>query len=227
MEDEVLEEKLDEYIQSISENAIDEFSPSNILDLPTDIGDDAVKSMARPMLNDELEEKNESYRKQYSIVIKSVKEDETDNEKYIEEYLDADPFYGSYTGNRPRIFKADLLDRMEEMQENIRPLVEADGDTFDERVVEAFDDEEKAAESIKKLFNHSEAVEPHRRGVDMKLDLDMEVIENIPFLDENLDYSKEAIRIIEKGENMLDSRIEKDAYDAFQEHSDEHTDDSE
>ena len=215
MSEEVLESKLDEYIRKVSRNAIEEFSPSNILDLPTDIGDDAVKSMAKPMLDDELEEKNELYRRQYRAVIDSVEDGESD--VHVQEYLDADPFYQSYEGDRPRIFKADLLDRMEIMKENLQPLIEADGESFDRKLVEAYDEPREAEEAIKNLFNHSEILEPYKREFDMKLDLDAEVIESIPFLEGNLNYSKEAVRIVKQGEKQLHREIERDVSEAFKE----------
>ncbi len=198
----MLERRFDEYVDHVMKEALDEMEPLRVVSGHSLPGNSAAKSVAKPIIESEVERFHRSISDQFEIVLDyaevEARGDSYDFDDYQNEFLDNDVFIDSC---RDPSIEDDLVERIEVMGEDMCRMMETGEDSFWNAAYEAFSIEE-AYELVDYHFGYSSTLREYERD----LELEAEVGRG-PF-STSFEYTDEALRVIEHGESSLRQRLE-------------------
>ena len=204
--DEVLEAQFEEYARSIAQSAVNELKPKNVVSVPG-VGDDRLRRVLRGQIKKMGNVMSKTMKKQQHAVLRAL--EERDAEEHRRDYLEYDPIYANYEGDRVDEYEAVLLDRLDRILDDLEPVAAADEDDFWGKMRSAHDRDE-AVDNLRYQFD---VVEPQREFRDGVLN-EIEVAD-VPFVSGNIDFTDESFRIIAHGVEELHERIADEAAEAY------------
>lgn len=204
--DEVLEDRFEEYSRSIAQSAVNELKPKNVLNVPG-VSDEQLRKALSGQIKKMGNVMSKTMKKQQRAVLRAV--EEPDAEEHRRDYLEYDPIYANYEGDRVEEYEDVLLDRLDRIVEDLEPVAAAEGDAFWEKMRSAYDHDE----AVDNLTYQFDVAEPQRGFVD-GVENTIEVA-NVPFVSGDVDFTEESYRIIAHGADELHDRIREEADEAY------------
>lgn len=205
----MLERRFDEYVDHVMYEALEEMEPLRVVSGHSLPGNSAAKSVARPIIESEVERFHRSISDQFEVVLDyaemEARGESYEFTEYQTQFLDNDVFIESC---RDPAMRDDLIERIEVMGEDMCRMMETREPSFWDAAYEAFDVDE-AYQLVDYHFGYSDTLrdyEPH-------LELEAEVGRG-PF-SASFEYTDEALRVIEHGETSLRNRLERRVEDVF------------
>ncbi|MCX2818296.1 hypothetical protein EGH25_02880 [Haladaptatus sp. F3-133] len=211
MTEEAVRERFDGYIDSMYGYVTDEVQPLNAVGFPTFISKPTRKATL-PVARRETDAVGRSFERKFGIVVDCAAGD--DVTERTDDYLEADVFYANFQGaeeDRGRM-SDELVDRLREMSEAVAPIVDSDEERFWDAVVDVYD-REGAHSALDGCFDYARTA--HRYADDVELTITLDIG---PF-GATVDYTDEAVRVLDVSEGRLREKVRKDVdavYDAKQ-----------
>jgi len=207
MTEEAVRRKFDEFIDRMRRYVIEEVQPLNAVGLPSFIGR-STRRATLPVARTEVESVGRSFERKFRIVADCAADGRV--EERVDEYLAADVFYANYYGpeERREEMAKELERRLRRMTEAVEPMAESDEDGFWEAVVDAYGRDE-AHDVLDGCFDYARTARRYEDGVKLTLNLE------IGPLSKNVDYTGEAVRVLEVCEKRLRDEVYEETDDAF------------
>lgn len=204
--DEVCEEQFEEYSRSIAQSAVNELKPKNVLTVPG-VSDDQLRSALRGQIKKMGNVMSKTMKKQQRAVLRAV--EEPDSEAHRRDYLEYDPIYANYEGDRVDEAEDVLLTRLDRIVEDLAPIVAADGDAFWEKIRAVYDRDE-AVDNLSYQFDVAEPQRDFLDGVENTID-----VADVPLVSGSIEFTDESFRILAHGAESLQDRIREEADEAY------------
>lgn len=209
MTEEAVREQFDDYIDSMYGYVTDEVQPLNAVGFPSFVSKPARKA-TMPVAQRETDAVGSSFERKFGIVVDCAAGDDVDDR--IGDYLEADVFYANFQGSEEdrRRMADGLGERLREMSEAVAPIVGSDEERFWDAVVDVYD-REGAHAALDGCFDYAETARGYTDDVELTLTLDIG-----PF-GATIDYTDEAVRVLEVSEGRLREQVRNDVdavYDA-------------
>jgi hypothetical protein len=210
MTEDAVRDQFDDYIDSMYGYVAEEVQPLNAVGFPSFVSKPAKKA-TMPVARRETDAVGRSFERKFGIVVDCAAGDDVDER--LEDYLESDVFYANFCGaDEDRRRMADELeDRLHRMSGAVAPIVDSDEDRFWDAVTEVYDRQE-AHEALDGCFDYAGTA--HRYADDTELTITVDIG---PF-DVTVDYTDEAIRVLDVSEGRLREQVRKDVdsvYDAM------------
>jgi len=192
--------KFEEFMEEIIDDALTEFEPLRIVNMNRLPGNKTAKSVLRPLIEDELSRFRENIERQFEIVMNYA---ETGNaEEHKEEFLRSDIFYKNFKGDDRRRIESDLMERMRNMGDDMRPLLETGEDDFWDAAIASYDEDE-ARRMLPKHFAYTGTVRGYRDSLNMTVEI------GAGLLSTEIEYTDEAMRVLDIAETNLRNDLER------------------
>lgn len=202
MTEEAVRDRFDDYIDSMYGYVTEEVQPLNAVGFPSFVSKPARKA-TMPVARRETDEVGRSFERKFGIVVDCAAGDDVDKRR--DDYLEADSFYSNFRGSEEdrRRMADELVGRLREMSEAVAPIVESDRKRFWDAVVEVYDREEAHA-ALDGCFDYGETARRYADDAELTLTLDVG-----PF-SKTVDYTDEAVRVLEISERRLREEVSRD-----------------
>lgn len=215
MDDEPLVTTYDEYIAECSRYAFQAFSPKrlteDLLDDSSDLDTDTPAARQKPrfrgVIRTEIGEFKVAYQDQFRVLHDAVAADEPAS-AFLDDYLAEDPFYAGVAEDRREDYREATREDVEAIAEAIEPLVGTD-DVWSSVTASFARDE--AVERLLRWFDRPDYIGAF--ADDVALTLDATSVSFLPL--DVIDYSLEAIRLLDEGRDYLERVIEADVAAAY------------
>lgn len=207
MADEALVPVYDEYIAEFSRYAFQAFSPlrlaDDVLDQPIETEGPAArqKPRFRGVIRNEITSFKTAYQEQFRVLAERLPADGSGT-GWHEDYLEHDPFYGDVDDPHREELREAIVADADDIVEALRPLAGVD-DVWG--AVEEMPPEEATARLIR-WFDRPDVLWDHVEHV--RLTLDVSAVAFLPM--DEIDYSREALRLLDEGRDYLEQVIEAD-----------------
>lgn len=217
-----VEEQFDRFFDEMVDFAKDEMSPTRSMGgVSIPVGDDIIKDVMGDQIAESMEEVQRDMEHQRDVVL-SYAEDLADGAdpgtaraQYEDRFLRTNPVYKHHEpGQRREDLEEELLHHLDEVAADLAPIVDAPQDNFWEAMTATVPEYEEARMLLNKHFSQAETFRDYRRGINMEEEV--RVGGSVFGTTVEVDYTDEAIRVIDEGEAYLRSEIEdqlRDAYD--------------
>ncbi|MFW5984026.1 MAG: hypothetical protein ACOCRA_02375 [Halobacteria archaeon] len=192
--------KFEEFMEEIIEDALSEFEPLRIVNMNRLPGNSTAKSVLRPLIENELRRFRANIENQFDIVMDYAETGDAD--KHRREFLRSDIFYQNFEGSERRRLERDLTERMKNMGDDMAPLLETGEDDFWDAAVASYDEDE-ARRMLPKHFAYTDTV----RGYQEDLNLTVKVGSGV--LSTEIEYTDEAMRVLDIAETNLRNDLER------------------
>jgi hypothetical protein len=202
MTEEAVRDRFDDYIDSMYGYVTEEIQPLNAVGFPSFVSKPARKA-TMPVARRETDAVGRSFERKFGIVVDCAAGDDVDERR--DDYLEADAFYSNFRGSEEdrRRMADELVGRLREMSEAVAPIVESDRERFWDAVVEVYDREEAHA-ALDGCFDYGETARRYADDTELTLTLDVG-----PF-SKTVDYTDEAVRVLEISERRLREEVSRD-----------------
>jgi len=197
MSREILEEEFDTFLDAMVAYARDAFSPTRAATGHKGLGDRLLKGAFSRTMDEELASIRRDMERQRDVVLDYVEDDEADVEEYRDRFLRSDFFYQHYKGDKADEFEEVMMQRLEEVANDMAPLVEVGTDDFWEALEESYDRRE-AEEILKYHFSFTDKI-VEEFGDGLRITFSLGPV-SIP-------YTSEALRVMPKAEGHLRRQI--------------------
>ncbi len=207
MTEEAVRRQFDEFIDRMRRYVIEEVQPLNAVGLPSFIGK-PTRRATLPVARTEVDSVGRSFERKFRIVADCAADGRV--EERVDDYLAADVFYVNYYGpeERREEMADDLRERLHRMTKAVEPMAESDRDGFWEAVVNAYERKE-AHDALNGCFDYAETARRYEEGVKLTLTLD------VGPLSKTVDYTGEAVRVLEVCEKRLSDEVYAETDEAF------------
>ncbi len=199
---EAVRNQLHVFLDDVTQYALEDISLLNIVHLgwlPLSGPQDRFwKFVMSPLINKELNIIKVSLQNEFNVILDLAEEmneeGEADPEEYYDRFLQHDFFYQNYEGPHEEEFRDLMEQRVEEVAEDLAPLLAAESDNFWGALVETYEIEE-AKDMLTYHFSFTEKL-VDRFGDGLKLQFKL-----MPLL--VFDYTDEAVRVLPDAEGYL------------------------
>lgn len=222
MSREAVETEFDLFFDEMIDFAKQEMSPTRTMSgITVPVADSTIKEVMGDQIEESMEEVQEDMEQQRDIVLNYAEDiaegadSDTTRHQYEETFLQTNPVYKNYEGPREEELRTELLGHLDEVAEDLAPVIDAPEDDFWDAMTATVPTYEEARDLLNKHFSQAETFREYQSGIDMEDEV--EVGKSIFTKTFTVDYTDEAIRVIEEGEAHLRSDIDdrlQDAYDA-------------
>lgn len=207
---------VDDYVEQHAKFAFQEFNvlrvardqmPGDALDTDSPLA--PGKLTYRDTIREEIGAFKRDHQEAFRTVFEAVADDDTDIEEGITAAVEHDPFYRQVDDGVRDAMRADLADYLTEVGEAMRPLLVAEGDDAWD-VVTAVCDRDEAERRLTSITHHADVYSAYIDDIVMAIDF-----RGLDLFGDVVDYSDEALRIVDHGEDYLRRVIASDVDDAF------------
>ncbi len=210
MTEDAVREQFDGYIDSMYDYVAEEVQPLNAVGFPSFVSKPGKRAVM-PVARRETDAVGRSFERKFGIVVDCAAGDDVDDR--LDDYLESDAFYSNFYGSDEdrRAMAEELSDRLRRMSEAVAPIVDSDEERFWDAVTEVYDRKE-AHEALDGCFDYADTA--HRYADETELTITVDIG---PF-DVTVDYTDEAIRVLDISEGRLREEVRKDVdsvYDAM------------
>lgn len=212
---EAVRNQLHIFLDDVTEYAIEEMKPLNIIGLGFLPGNSFWKFVLSPLIKREINVIKISLQNEFNLIVNLAEEmaegEDPDPEKYRDRFLASDFFFQNYEGEEKDEFEEVMMNRLEEVARDMAPIIEADREDFWSSITEAYEKHE--AEEILAYhfsFTEKQIVNEFDDGLKLKFQL----IGPIRF-----DYTNEALRVLPKAEGYLREQMMKKLDEVYGEES--------
>lgn len=201
---EAVREQLHAFLDDVTEYALEEFDVLRVVYLGwlplSGLQNRFWKWLLGPVIDSELNVIKISLQNEFNIIV-DYAEDAIDGEADVDDYrtrfLENDLFYQCYDGPRADELERDLMERLEEIGQDIAPIIASEPDEFWSAVIASYEYDE-AVELFDHHFSWTEGL-VEQYGDDMRLALEIGPIA--------LPYTREALRVLPLAEGYLRDQI--------------------
>jgi len=201
--------KFREFIDEVGSYIVDEVDPTNVVETPPALPEYAFRKAAQPVVERRVGKVREHIERQFDLVADAAVEGEA--EPYEEPYLRADIFYTNHVGDEEskRALEEDLRERFRGLVEAARPMAVSDEDGFWDAVLDGYDDADEAVRALRGNFEYAEIVNEYEDDVRLAVTLRLGPVER------SVEYTEEALRVLNGGEKHLREKVESDTREVF------------
>lgn len=202
---EAVREQFYVFTDTIIERALEAFEPLRVVDMNRLPGNSAVKTALTPVIRSELDEFHRQIESQFDVVMAYADAElngGADRDEFGDAFLRHDIFLDNYEdGQRRDELRAELLDRLDMMGSDMAPLIAADTDDFWEAARTAYDADE-ASTMLMKHFAYTDTFQDYQDGLRFTVEVGNRL------LDAEVEYTDEAVRVLEISETKLREDID-------------------
>lgn len=194
---EAVRNQLHVFLDDVTRFALEDFRPLAVIGLGFLPGNSIVKLLMSPLIKKELNVIKITLQNEFNVILdlaEAMNEGDADPQEYYDRFLQHDFFYQNYDGSHEDEFRDLLEKRLEEVAEDLAPLLDAESDDFWGALVETHDRGE-AKDMLTYHFSFTEKVVT-RFGEGLVLDFKL-----MPLL--VFDYTDEAVRVLPEAEGYL------------------------
>lgn len=217
-----IEEQFDVFFDEMIAFAKEEMSPTRTMSgVSIPVGDDIIKDVMGDQIGESMEEVQRDMERQRDVVLDyaedlaSGAEPGTVRSQYEDRFLQTNPVYKHHRpGPRRERLQEELLDHLDGVAADLAPIVDAEEEDFWDALTATVPSYEEASSLINEHFSQAETFRAYQRGINMEEEV--RVGGSLLGKTVEVDYTDEAIRVIEEGEAYLRSEIDdqlRDAYD--------------
>lgn len=196
---EAVEERFEAFVEAIIDEALDEFEPFRVVNAGSLPGNTRVKSVLRPLIEEELNLYRASINEQFDVVMEYA-ENDGPVEEYLNDFLRADVFYQNYAGDSRYELADELEQRLIDMGGDMRPLLQSGEDDFWDAVVASYD-EDTAHKMLPKHFEYTDVIDDYRDDLCLQIEIGNRLV-NV-----EVEYTDEALRCLKKSEGTLKQHL--------------------
>lgn len=198
---EAVRNQLHVFLDDVTQYALEDFNLLNVVHLGwlpfAGLQNRFWKFVLRPLILQELNVIKITLQNEFNVILdlaEAMNEGDPNPEDYYDRFLEHDFFYQNYDGPHEDEFQDLLENRLEEVAEDLAPLLDADSDDFWGALVETHE-REGAKEMLTYHFRFTEkVVDRFGEGLELKFKLMPLVV---------FDYTTEAIRVLPDAEGYL------------------------
>jgi hypothetical protein len=209
---------IDDYIDQSARFAFQEFDVLRVIkdqvesleDLEFDAPVSRMKLQYRDRIRDRITEIKSQTQIQYHTLFEHTVQGDEAVADCLDECLASDPFYDNVVGGRREDYADDMRQYLVGVSDAIEPLLLEEGDVWD--AVRATCEPEEAKRRLREPFRRCEVIGRYEDDIAM-----LEDTTELPLLSRPLDYTKEARRIFDHGEDYIHRIIGADVDRAFEE----------
>lgn len=203
--------KFHDFIDEVGDYIVKEVDPTEVVEPPPALPERAFRTAARPVVERRVGKVRQHIEKQFSLVADAAVDGDT--ETYEDDYLEADVFYTNHIGEETseRALEKDLRERFRRLTEAARPMAVSDEDDFWKAVLDGYDSPDEATEALRGNFEYADTVKKYEEDVCLAVSLNLGPVER------GVEYTSEALRVLDGGEKHLREKVEKDVCDTFAE----------
>lgn len=209
---------VDDYIDQSSRFAFQEFDVLRMVkdqvgaldDLEVEAPVTQLKLQYRDLIRDRITDIKSQTQVQYHELFEHTGRENATVEDCLDDCLASDPFYPHVAETAQDAYAEDLTGYLRSVSEAMAPLLRADGGVWD--AVRATCDRQEATERLSEPFRRSRVIAAHEDAIAM-----VEPIADFPLPMGPVDYTQEARRIFERGEDYIHRVIADDVRRAFDE----------
>jgi hypothetical protein len=198
---EAVRDQLHVFLGDVTKYALEEFRPLAVVGLGFLPGNGLAKVLLGPIIDKEISSIKISLQNEFNLIMDYSEEiaegENPDAEEYRDRFLRSDFFYQHYKGDKVDEFEEVMMQRLEEVANDMAPLVEVDTDDFWEALEESYDRRE-AEEILKYHFSFTDKI-VEEFGDGLRITFSLGPI-SIP-------YTREALRVMPKAEGHLRRQI--------------------
>ncbi len=194
---EAVRNQLHVFLDDVTQFALEDFRPLAVIGLGFLPGNSIVKLLMSPFISKELNVIKITLQNEFNVILdlaEAMNEGDPEPEDYYDRFMQHDFFYQNYHGPHEDEFRDLLENRLEEVAEDLAPLLDAESDDFWGALVETHDRGE-AKDMLTYHFSFTEKVVT-RFGDGLKLKFKL-----MPLL--VFDYTDEAVRVLPEAEGYL------------------------
>lgn len=194
---EAVRNQLHVFLDDVTQFALEDFRPLAVIGLGFLPGNSIVKLLMSPFIKKELNVIKITLQNEFNVILdlaEAMNEGEPDPEDYYDRFLQHDFFYQNYDGPHEDEFRDLLENRLEEVAEDLAPLIDAESDDFWGALVETHSRGE-AKDMLTYHFSFTEKVVNRFGG---GLELEFKLMPLVVF-----DYTEEAVRVLPEAEGYL------------------------
>jgi len=196
---EAVRNQLHIFLDDVTEYAIEEMKPLNIIGLGFLPGNRFWKYVLSPLIKKEINVIKISLQNEFNLIVnlaeEMTEEEDPDASKYRDRFLASDFFFQNYHGDREGEFEEVMMTRLEEVARDMAPIIEADKEDFWASIADAYEKHE--AEEILAYhfsFTEKQVVNEFDDGISLKFQLAGPI---------RFDYTNEAMRVLPNAEGYL------------------------
>ncbi len=151
------------------------------------------------------------FENQFNLIIEFVDQDNIEKNQFHNEFIRHDVFYKNYFGeaSKSKQFQDDLKIYFNNVTNQLEPVVNSGEDDFWESVKDVYD-KAGGLELLETVFRRSKHIREYRSGIQLTLDLNS----GIPI--DEIEYTEEALRVLEYGEDELRKQAKKEVNEVFE-----------
>ncbi|MFP4632220.1 MAG: hypothetical protein ACLFMT_02130 [Halobacteriales archaeon] len=209
---EAVRNQLHVFLDDVMEYALQEFKPLAVIGLGFLPGNSIAKLLLSPLIKKELNVIKITLQNEFNTILdlsEDMKDGDSDPSRYRDRFLANDFFYQNYHGDRADEFEEVLEQRLEEVAEDLEPLLDAEADDFWEALVETYERGE-AKDMLTYHFSFTEKLAKDF-GDGMKLTFKLGLIK--------FDYTNEAVRVLPYAESSLREQILERLDEEYERHA--------
>lgn len=197
---EAVKQQFHVFTDRIIEGALEEFEPLRVVDMNRLPGNSAVKTALTPVIRSELDDFRRQIEAQFDVVMAYAEAELNGGASRSEfggPFLRNDLFLENYEASgREDELKRELLERLEMMGSDMAPLIAADADDFWAAAQTAYDADE-ASDMMMKHFAYTDTFRDYQEGLEFTVSVGTRP------LDAEVEYTDEAVRVLEASEAAL------------------------
>lgn len=208
---EAVRNQLHIFLDDVTEYAIEEMKPLNIIGLGFLPGNSFWKYVLSSLIKKEINVIKISLQNEFNLIVNLAEEmaegQDPDPDKYRDRFLASDFFFQNYHGDRKGEFEEVMMNRLEEVARDMAPIIEADKEDFWASIADAYEKHE--AEEILAYhfsFTEKQVVNEFDDGISLKFQLAGPI---------RFDYTNEAMRVLPKAEGYLREQMMKKLDDVY------------
>lgn len=168
------------------------------------------------IIRPEIKKNREDLKHQFSRVIDLLEDDE-DVEAIREELLENDIFHQNMKRESPEL-EEKIINRFENLRHGLERIKQSEEDEVWQGVRQQFTEEE-AREFINEMFGFLEEVQDHEKHLEYRKDIDLSKISSLLPFSVEVDYTPEALEVMEESEDEVREKLERKLDDLYSEES--------
>lgn len=188
-------EQFNLFVDMTVDNALAEFEPFRVVKMNSVPGNSTAKSVLRPLIENELDLHRQCISNQFDIVMNYA--EDGDVNEYKNDFLRHDVFYSNFEGRdgRDRL-EDDLTRRLEDLGDDMAPLLRSGEDDFWKALVKTYDESE-AREMLPKHFEYTDTIASYQDSLNLTVEIGGRIFSA------RVEYTDEAIRCLRESESEL------------------------
>lgn len=193
------------FTDRIIDRALEAFEPLRVIDMNQLPGNSAVKTALTPIIRSELDDFRRQIEHQFDVVMRYAEAERNggaSRDDFGDAFLRHDIFLDNLApGADVTALRAELLDRLDMMGTDMAPLIAADTDDFWEAARASYEADE-ASEMLMKHFAYTDTFQDYQDELRFTVDIGGRL------LDTEVEYTDEAVRVLEISETALREDID-------------------